>query len=112
MKLARANLFIVRNAVSGRSAQHRGLPVWADVHRGTSNHPCTIRRPSGRLAAHWHVCPQTQRLECAWSLEATASDSQLWRYPLQRRRGQTRRLLTRRSIYNQRPLSQIRNRAL
>jgi hypothetical protein len=102
MKLARANLFIVRNDALGRSAQHRGLPVWAGARRATSIHPFSIRRTSGRLAAQWHVCPRTQRLECAWALEALAPDGQLWRYPVQRRR----------SICNQRPLSQIRNRGL
>jgi len=82
------------------------------ARRPTSNRLWVIRRTAGRLVAQSHVCPRTQRLECSWSLDATASDGQLWRYPMQRRRGRTRRLLMPLSICNQRPLSQIRNRAL
>jgi hypothetical protein len=112
MKLARANLFIVRHSVSDWAGQYGGQPNSNGMRRRLSNRISAIRRPAGRLVAQWHVCPRTQRLECSWSLEAAASDGQLWRYPMQRRRGRTRRLLMQLSICNQRPLSQIRNRAL
>jgi len=52
--------------------------------------PITIRassaQPSSRLIARWHVCPETHRLECSWSLEPVASDDQLCRSLGQRRR--------------------------
>lgn len=112
MKLARANLFIIRNDILGRAGPHRRLLASTSARRPTSNRLWVIRRTAGRLVAQWHVCPRTQRLECSWSLDATASDGQLWRYPMQRRRGRTRRLLMPLSICNQRPLSQTRNRAL
>ena len=30
----------------------------------------SISDDHAELAAKWHVCPQTHRLECSWSLEA------------------------------------------
>src|SRR5262249_38250761 len=71
--------FIVRTNVLGRVAHHRGIPNLNDVRLPNANSTFVIRRITGRLAARWHVSPQTNRLECHWSLEALASDDQLCR---------------------------------
>jgi hypothetical protein len=99
MKLARANLFVVHNDGLDRTAPRRRLAASTGAHRQSSKYPFIIHRAPKRLAAHWHICPQTQRLECAWSLEAN-SEVQLCRYPIRERRIRKRRL------------SQIRNRVL
>jgi hypothetical protein len=110
MKLARANYFIVRHGVSGWAGQYRAQPNSNGMRRPASNRISVIRRTAGRLVAHWHVCPQTQRLECSWSVEAAVSDGQLWRYPMQARICKRRRPFMRPSTSNRRlSLSQIRN---
>ena len=100
MKLTRANLFIVRNALLDRAASRRRPVPVASVRYQTVRTRVAIRRAPGRLVAKWHICPETQRLECCWSLEATAAEGQLCGFSRHRRRILMRRL------------SQIRKRVL
>jgi hypothetical protein len=79
MKLARATHFIVCTNDQSQARRYYRQPSRPDAPRVSS-----IRRP--RLIARSHVSPLTQQLECSWSLEATAADSQLCRYQMQRRR--------------------------
>jgi hypothetical protein len=73
MKFTRANLFIVRTDAFSRAGQNHGLPNSNGAPRPNATRVRNIRSPSGRLAANWHVCPQTRRLECSWSFEALSS---------------------------------------
>ncbi len=84
MKLARANLFLVRNEAPSRLAPRYRLPPWGGVRRA-------VRPVRRRLVAHWHVCPQTQRLECSWSLAVTP-EGQLCRLRTRKRLVRARRL--------------------
>ena len=105
MKLARTALFVI--CTNDRDCAGRN---YRQPRRPNATHTFDIRRSSSRLAARWHVCPQTHRLECSWSFEAAASDDQLCRYTmLMRRRRTSRRLLIRRLDHNRPLLSQIRN---
>ena len=99
MKFARKDLFIFRGGFLNWAGPHRGLLNSNSVRRSNSNYTFAPRRTTGRLAAHWHVCPQSRRPECSWSLETAVSDGQLCRYL-------GRRCLIRR---DRGPLSQIRN---
>jgi hypothetical protein len=79
MKFTRANLFIVRTDAFSRAGQNHGLPNSNGAARPKATRVRNIRRPSGRLAANWHVCPQTRRFECSWSFEALSSgDLRTW----------------------------------
>ena len=103
MKLARTTLFFICTNAPDRAGQDYRQPRRANVTRTFD-----IRRPSTQLAARWHVCPQTHRLECSWSLEAAAPDDQLCRYTMLRRRRRTSRRLSIRHLGHNRPLlSQI-----
>ncbi len=83
MQLARAHLFLVRNEAPARLAPRRRLPPSGGVRRAVRHAP--------RLVAHWHVCPQTQRLECSWSLAVTP-EGQLCRWRTRKRLVRARRL--------------------
>ncbi len=84
MKLARADLFLVRHEAPGRLAPRYRLPPSGGVRRA-------VRPAPRRLVAHWHVCPQTQRLECSWSLVVTP-EGQLCRLRTRKRLVRARRL--------------------
>jgi hypothetical protein len=104
MKLARTTLFIICTNDLDRAGRDN-----RQSRRPSATRTFNIRRSSSRLAARWHVCPQTHRLECSWSLEAAAPDDRLCRYTMLRRRRRTsRRLLIRRLGHNRPSLSQIR----
>jgi hypothetical protein len=103
MKLARTTIFFICTDDPDRGGRNR------QPRRPNATCIFDIRRPSTRLAARWHVCPQTHRLECSWSLEAAAPDDQLCRYTMLRRRKRTSRRLLMRPLGHNR-LSQIRNR--
>jgi hypothetical protein len=77
MKLTRANLFIFRNDFLDRAASRRRRVRAASVRYQTSRTRVGMCRAPDRLVAKWHICPETQRLECSWSLEAIAADGQL-----------------------------------
>ena len=77
MKLARTALFVICTNDLDRAGRNYRQP-----RRPNATHTFDIRRSSSRLAARWHVCPQTHRLECSWSFEAAASDDQLCRYTM------------------------------
>jgi hypothetical protein len=99
MKLARTNLFVICTNDLDRAGRN-----YRQSRRPNATRTFDVRRPSGQLAARWHVCPQTHRLECCWSLEAAAPDDQLCRYTMLRRRRQTsRRVLIRPSGHNPTP---------
>jgi hypothetical protein len=85
MKLARTTLFVICTNDLGRAGRNYRQPP-----RPNATSTFDIRRPR-RLAAKWHVCPQTHRLECSWSLEAAPPDDQLCRHTMQRRRRRTSR---------------------
>ena len=77
MKLARTTFFVITNDFR-RAARVYRQPSRPNVVRAVN-----IRRTSTRLTARWHVCPQTHRLECVWSLETAPSEGQC-RYAVQR----------------------------
>ena len=108
MKLARTTLFVICANDLDRTGRNYRQPPRPNAIRAFD-----IRRPSSRLAAKWYVCPQTHRLECAWSFELLASDDQLCRHATQRRlHGQASRRgrrLMRPCGPNRPSLSQIRN---
>ena len=86
MKLARTTLFVIcTNNLGHAGRNYRQSP------RPYTTRTFDMRRPSSRLAARWHVCPQKHRLECSWSLEAAAPDDELCRYTMRRRRRRTSR---------------------
>lgn len=64
MTLARTTLFVICTNDLGRAGRNYRQPP-----RPNAASTFDIRR-SRRLAAKWHVCPQTHRLECSWSFEA------------------------------------------
>jgi hypothetical protein len=99
MKLAHVNLIVVHNDASHRPVPRRCLAASTGTYRHAAKVSFIVRRTPNRLAAHWRICPQTQRLECSWSLEAAVSDDHLCHFPIRRRRVRAR-------------LSQIRNRRL
>ena len=115
MKLAHGNLFIIRADVLGRGSQRRGLANSNATVRSKAKGAFKTRHSEGRLIACWHVCPQTRRLECRWSLEPLASDDQLCRYisrTTQRRRYRRKSLHCQSMCSSDRDrlsLSQIRN---
>jgi hypothetical protein len=57
MKLARTALFVICTNDLDRVDEIIVAP--------NATHTFDIRRSSSRLAARWHVCPQTHRLECS-----------------------------------------------
>ncbi len=66
MKLARANLFLVVNN-SQLALRRRARP---------NSSQRSVQHVRRRLVAGWHLCPQTQRLDCRW-VEPEISESQL-----------------------------------
>jgi|SRR5215467_2637238 hypothetical protein len=70
MKLARTTFFVITSDLGRRGRTSRQL------HRSNLTRVVDDRRPPNQLTARWHVCRQTGRLECAWSLEATLSEGQ------------------------------------
>jgi len=106
MKLARTTLFVICTSDLGRAGRNYRQPPRPNATRAFD-----IRRPPNRLAAKWHVCAETHRLECSWSIEEATSDDQLYRYTMLSWRRQTSRRLSIRPLGHNRPLlSQIRNR--
>jgi len=106
MKLARTTLFVICTNDLDRAGRNYRQP-----RRPNATRTFDIRKSSSRLAARWHVCPQTYRLECSWSLAAAAPDDQLCCYTTLSRRGRTSRRLLIRPLGHNRPLlSQTRNR--
>ena len=91
MKLANTTSFLFRRPNTfGRAGRiHRG-PPHSDLASSVK-----IGRAPNRLTARWHICPETSRLECVWSLEAANFEDQPYRKT--RRRRSLRRLLTNRA---------------
>jgi hypothetical protein len=77
MKLARTTFFVITNDC------RRAGRIYRQPSRPNLARTVNIRRTSTHLTARWHVCPQTRRLECAWSLETAPSEGQC-RYAVQR----------------------------
>ena len=98
MKLARTTFFVIRTMILSRAGRNYRQPP-----RPNATRTFDIRRPSSRLSAKWHVCPQTHRLECSWSLEVAALDDQLCRYTMRRRRRRTSGRLLMRTLGHNRP---------
>jgi hypothetical protein len=90
MKLAFVNASIVRlDAVRGvalRSRSAANIPL-----RTASDSPRKARHSAGRLAAHWHVSPETGRVECRWSVEEAPADDSLCRHVVRSRSAQADR---------------------
>jgi hypothetical protein len=86
MKLAFVNFPTARfDAVRGvtlRGHAAANIPL-----RTTSTRPLKARQNAGRLVAHWHVSPETGRIECCWSVDEAPADGSLCR----RRANSTRR---------------------
>jgi hypothetical protein len=89
MKLAFANASIVRldafRGVALRSRSAANTPL-----RTQSARPLNVRH-NGRLAAHWHVAPETGRIECRWSVEEAPADDSLCRHVVRSRSAQADR---------------------
>jgi hypothetical protein len=84
MKLALVNRSIVRIGALDRAVTPRARAATNALLRQYSKHPRKTWRPCGELVAHWHVSPETGRIECRWSLEEPPADDSLCR-----RRGKT-----------------------
>ena len=84
MKLARTTHIVTHELSRGSRNSRR-------ITRVASTRTFSLQRHPSRLVARWHVCPETHRLECSWSLEPSACEDQLCRSRSERRRhGQTR----------------------
>ncbi|WP_162827058.1 hypothetical protein [Pseudolabrys taiwanensis] len=95
MKLARTPFVVVRNDDSRREVRHPRRPTHARAPAFT-----IVPRPVPlRLAAAWHLDPRTQRLVCAWSMEADVADEPISRSPCYGRRGGAAATVTQR-IHN------------
>jgi hypothetical protein len=81
MKLAHTNPFVAYRNVLDRDSLKHVRPVCPNTAPSFKT-----RRPLTRLVARWHVCPETSRLECLWSLERVACDDQLCRSKARERR--------------------------
>jgi hypothetical protein len=79
MKLALVNRSIVRIGALDRAVTPRARAATNALLRQNSNHPRKTWRPCGELVAHWHVSPETGRIECGWSLEEPPADDSLCR---------------------------------
>jgi hypothetical protein len=90
MKLAFANASIVRldafRGVALRSRSAANIPL-----RTSSTRPLKARHNAGRLAAHWHVAPETGRIECRWSVKEAPADDSLCRHVVRSRSAQADR---------------------
>ena len=84
MTLARTTLFVICTNDLGRAGRNYRQPP-----RPNAASTFDIRR-SRRLAAKWHVCPQTHRLD-AMVVRGGAPYDQLCRHTMQRRRRRTSR---------------------
>ena len=72
MKLAGTTHIVTHELSQGSRNSRR-------ITRLASTRTFSIQRHPSRPVARWHVCPETQRLECAWSLEPAAYEDQLCR---------------------------------
>jgi hypothetical protein len=77
MKLARAHLSIVHIGSIDHTGQSWGQPGSSTLLQSISACPRRISRPSGELAARWHVSPETGRIECRWMLDQPPADDYL-----------------------------------
>jgi hypothetical protein len=78
MKLAFANVSIVRlDALRGVGLCKRAAAN--TFFRTASIRPLKARHKAGCLVAHWHVSPETGRVECRWSVEEAPADDSLCR---------------------------------
>jgi hypothetical protein len=75
MKLAHTTHSVAcTNNVSRDSRNNRRLT------RVATTRAFSVQPRSHRVISRWHVCPETRRLECSWSLEPSACDDQLRRF--------------------------------
>src|SRR5262249_26920075 len=72
MKLANTTRLAIQTTDLGRGGRTNRRSV-----RALNAHAFGVTKSSKRLVARWHLCPETNRLECAWSLEP--GDDQLCR---------------------------------
>ena len=78
MKLARANLFIVRNDESDRIGPRPARPGSNISLQPKSVFPRKISRPSGELVVRCHCSPESGLIECRWLLEKPPADDYLY----------------------------------
>jgi len=69
MKLANTTRFAIQTDNLSRAERRNRPPV-----RRPITHALDVARLSNRLVARWHFCPETNRLECEWSLEPVLDD--------------------------------------
>jgi len=77
MKLAPANLFIVRNDVGDRIGRRRVQSGLNISLQSKSACPRRTSRLSGELVARWHCSPESGRIECRWLLEKPSAEDYL-----------------------------------
>jgi hypothetical protein len=77
MKLALVTRSIVRTGALDRAVTPRARAATKALLRQDSIHPRKTWRPAGVLVAHWHVSPETGRVECRWLLEEPPADDDL-----------------------------------
>lgn len=81
MKLARTAFVVLRNDDPRRDVRN-----FRRTTRPNIAPTAAVRRPVAlRLTATWRLDPQTQRLECSWSMEPVAADEQISRGPRRNR---------------------------
>jgi hypothetical protein len=106
MKLAFVNASIVRldalRGVAHRSRSAANIPL-----RTSSTRPPKAPHNVGRLAAHWHVAPETGRIECRWSVQEAPADDSLCR----RRAKTARRVRASRHVVRSRSAQADRDRS-
>jgi hypothetical protein len=77
MNLALATRSIFRRIDAfDRARPHRRAASPNDIHRSNVVRMHVPQHPPRRLAARWHLAPETGRLECRWSLEDAPADDQ------------------------------------
>ena len=77
MKLAPANVSIVRVGNVDHAGAYRGRSNASILLRSNYVRPLSMRRPCDDLASRWHVFRQTSRPECPWSLDGQSPDDHL-----------------------------------
>ena len=88
MKLVNTTRFVNQIHNLGRAERNNRRPVCRP-----SAHAPDLTRLSNRLVARWHLCPETNRLECAWSLEPVLDDQLCHSRAQPRRQVHCRRLM-------------------
>src|SRR5215831_5648098 len=88
MKLVNTTRFVNQTHNLGRAERNNRRPACCP-----SAHAPDVTRLANRLVARWHLRPETNRLECVWSLEPVLDDQLCHSGVQPRRQGHCRRLM-------------------